>query len=384
MSAVRSPLRVAVLGVKTLPAYAGADRVVEHLLEHAPAGIHFTVYLLRGVNEPLRCSGNRSYIYVPALPGKHLRAASYFFLCCAHYLIKGRFDVAHVHNSDFGVFTPLLKLKRRVRIVGTFHGDPYRRAKWGQAAKVFLRLSEWVFVRACDELTTVSAEKALSGRQVYYVPNGLEPPAMATGEPAFPFEELGLLGGYVLFACGRLDRTKGLHHLLRAYVEIPTELPLLVIGDFSHDPAYAREVERTAAQDPRVVLHPELLDRQALSAVLARCSAFVFPSEFEAMSMMLLEAVAAEALVVCSNIPANVAVVGSDYPYLFQSEDAEALSRTLSSALAASDEWDPGPLTRQVAAAFSWPAAAAAYEQLYKRCRAADPARSCQVSRVEG
>ncbi len=350
-------MRISIFGVKTLPAYAGADRVVERLLDHFPAEYDCTIYLVRSDDAPaLTCTANRHYVYIPALSGKHLRAFSFFLGSALHFLLKGRADVAHVHNSDFGLFCPLLRLKRGVRVVGTFHGHAYQREKWGAGAKAFLRVSEWLFVRSCDALTSVSPLEGPSRSDVRYIPNGVDP-WIATGDGAFPFEDHGLRRGeYVLFACGRLDATKGLHHLLRAYRDVTTDRKLLVVGDFSHDPAYADQIRTAAAEDARVVLHEQLLDRASLFGVLAECTAFVFPSDVEAMSMMLLEAISSGRPVVCSDIPANTAIVGDEYANLFPAGDAAALASVLEGVLAdpATGERDAAVLGR-VAERFRWP-----------------------------
>jgi glycosyltransferase involved in cell wall biosynthesis len=362
---------VAVLGIKRLPALAGADRVVEHLLDSASPQNSYTVYLVKNGAPPLTCTSTRRYVYIPALKGKYLRAPSYFLLCCLHLLLKGDYDVAHVHNSDFGIFCPLLKLKRGLHVVGTFHGDPSKRDKWPVLAKVLLRLSESIFVRLCDTLTSVSAGKTAGGREIYHIPNGAsEPtPLLTDGEkPTRPGLDLEA-GNYVMFACGRLDRTKGLHHLLRAFRELPTDARLLVVGDFSHDARYSRSIEQAAASDQRVVLHRRLVDQTTLVELMRGSSVFVFPSEVEGMSMMLLEAIGSARLVVCSDIPPNVAVVGADYPFLFASGDAPALRAVLANALRAYGEgWDSRSLRNSIVSRFSWKSIAAHYEELYEAC----------------
>jgi glycosyltransferase involved in cell wall biosynthesis len=359
---------VAVLGIKALPAYAGADRVVEHVLDHSSPNNAYTVYLIRDDAPPLSCTSTKRYIYMPAMKGKYVRAPSYFLLCCLHYLAKGRYDVAHVHNSDFGIFCPLLKLKRRVRIVGTFHGDPATREKWNWLAKAFLRASESVFVRACDMLTSVSADKAVAGRAVHHIPNGADSsPSVGRHEVEQQRPDLAVTEGeYVMFACGRLDRTKGLHHLLDAYRDLATDERLLAVGDFRHDAKYSRAVEDAGLADPRVVLHKTLLEQSVLCEVLRGCSVFVFPSEVEGMSMMLLEAISHAKVVVCSDIPANVAVVGADYPFLFASRDPAALGDVLERALDASGgAWDAERLRDRITSTFSWDRIARSYERLY-------------------
>jgi glycosyltransferase involved in cell wall biosynthesis len=367
------PTRIAVLGIKAIPAYAGADRVVEQLLQNAPPTQHHTIYLMRRPGPRLSGTPQRRYVYVPALKGKHLGAASYFFFCCIHYLLRGSYDVAHVHNSDFGLFCPLLRLKRKVHVVGTFHGDPASRAKWNGLAKALLRASERVFVRACHQVTSVSKEKAVAGRKVKYIPNGVYKIPADPARGAELRTRLGIHeGDYVMFACGRLDRTKGLHHLLDAYGTMATSEQLLAVGDFSHDSKYARQIDESAGKDERVVLHRSLVDAATLADMMRQSSVFVFPSEVEGMSMVLLEAVMWARQVVCSDIAANKEIVGADYPLLFDSADPAALKVRLQEALnKEADEHGAMPVQvarERVVARFSWEEIALAYEHAYEAC----------------
>jgi glycosyltransferase involved in cell wall biosynthesis len=347
---------------------AGADRVVEQLLTHSSGRVRFTVYLVRTDAAVLVDNPTAHFVYLPAFRGKYLRAPSYFLLSCFHYLVKCRSDVAHVHNSDFGAFCLLLRLRRRVRIIGTFHGDPAKREKWNRFAKWCLRGSEAVFVRTCDVLTSVSAEKVVSRRPVHYIPNGTDPfdrapavptraalPSVATGDSRF-----------VMFACGRLDRTKGLHHLVDAYRELNTALPLLVVADFSHDATYSAAIRRAGSVDERVHFHDALLDRESLFEVMRRCAVFVFPSEIEGMSMVLLEAVTHAGVVVCSDIEPNLEVVGRDFPFLFRSRDSAALRSVLEDALDASaTRPDLRRVRERLFTTFRWDRIAHRYEALY-------------------
>lgn len=342
-----------------MPAFAGADRVAERLIEQLPQHT-YTVYLVRGDAPPLTCTERMHYVYVPALKGKHSKAFSFFLLSALHFLVKGNADVAHVHNADFGLFVPIVKLKR-VPVVGTFHGSPYLRDKWSAGAKTFLRISEWVFVHSSDRLTSVGPMH-IEGRDIVQIPNGVD--VAEDGPSTFDYDELGLAKGeYVLFACGRLDATKGLHHLLDAYRGLDDQRRLLVIGDFSHDADYSRATEAAAAADPRVVLHRSLLDRASLYDVLRNAAVFVFPSEHEAMSMMLLEAIACRTVVVCSDIPENIAVVGADYPFLFRSRDPESLAATLDRV---SDGADVQEKYSSIVARFRWDEIAARYDAIYR------------------
>jgi glycosyltransferase involved in cell wall biosynthesis len=368
-------VRVAILGIKTYPAMAGADRVVEKLIENRLPRNEYFLYLSRiDNNEVLPCRGNLHFVYVPSVRGKHLGAFVYFLLSSLHVLFKGSCHIAHVHNSDFGLLNIVLRAKRGLKIIGTFHGNPYMRKKWSRIAKFYLKISEYFFVKLSDRLTTVSMPKIAEipirhRHKVTYIPNGIDLQATNETEDGFDYAGLGLRKReYLLFACGRLDETKGLHHLIKAFKNLAVNgLKLLVIGDFTHDHKYAARIEAMSKDFAGVVLFKSILPKARLFDVLRNCRLFIFPSEVEGMSMLLLETISLKVPVVCSDIAENRQVVGNEYKYLFASGNALSLSEKIRAALA-----DPAlpeqciDLCRKVASGFDWRTIAARYEQLYR------------------
>jgi glycosyltransferase involved in cell wall biosynthesis len=370
-------MKIAVLGSKSLPAFAGADRVAENIVRHLPAeaGLHCTVYVVRTPAQPRAfdfAPGIR-VIPIPALQGKHSRATTYFLLSALHCTLVLRPDLAHLHDSAFGPFAWILRLFRpRLPLLGTFHGNPYERAKWSRFAKAFLRFSEAAFIRACRALTTVARAKvadvqARAATPIEFIPNGVDP------APVIPQTGLaarhGLTpGAYLMFAAGRMDPTKGLHHLLDALDQLRPDLPLLVVGGFAgHAQAYSEKLLARCRATPRLVLIPTLLSQPELFELVAGAKLFVFPSEIEAMSMMLLEVISCGVPVLASAIPENTEVTGATYPWLFRNADAADLAAKLSRFL----RTGPGPeiacLRERCARDFHWTAIAARYRELYRR-----------------
>ena len=370
-------MKIAVLGSKSLPAFAGADRVAENIVRHLPAddGNRCHVYVVRTPAQPraFDYAPNVRVIPIPALAGKHSKATTYFFLSALHCALFLRPDLVHAHDSAFGPFAWILRILRpRMPVLGTFHGNPYERAKWSRFAKAFLRFSEAAFVRGCHALTTVARAKvaevqARAKTPIEFIPNGVEPdPAIARTGLA---EKHGLVPGqYLMFAAGRMDPTKGLHHLLDAVAALRLEVPLLVVGGFEgHNQDYSEKLLARCRANPRLVLIPRLLAQPELFELVAGAKLFVFPSEIEAMSMMLLEVISCGVPVLASDIAENVEVVGADYPWLYRNADAAHLAEKLAQFLRAGPGPEIAALRERCARDFNWTAIGARYLALYRR-----------------
>ena len=370
-------MKIAVLGSKSLPAFAGADRVAENILNHLPAddGHRYHIYVVRTPAQPraFDYAPHIRVIPIPAMKGKHSKATTFFLLSALHCAFILRPDLAHAHDSAFGPFAWILRILRpHLPILGTFHGNPYERAKWSRFAKWFLRFSENAFIRDCTALTTVARAKVAEVQArvktpIEFIPNGVNP------DPVIPHtllaEKHGLVPGrYLMFAAGRMDPTKGLHHLLDAYDQLQPDLPLLVVGGFEgHNQEYSEQLLARCRATEHVVLLPRLLSQPELFELVAGAKLFVFPSEVEAMSMMLLEVISCGVPVLASDLAENLEVTGPDYPWLFRSADAADLAEKLAAFL----RTGPGPeiaaLRARCARDFNWTTIAARYLALYRR-----------------
>ena len=98
-------------------------------------------------------------------------------------------------------------------------------------------------------------------------------------------------GRYALFAAARVDPTKGCLDLIKAWRTMDCPTPLLVVGDLWHAPGYESDL-KAAADGMAIHFLPRIEDKAVLAGLVASADVFVFPSTVEAMSMMLLEAMA--------------------------------------------------------------------------------------------
>lgn len=362
--------RIAYLGVKGLPSRAGADRVVEAIV----CGIDHKAYepvvycSRRAVPRGTTLPGVR-LIRIASLPGKHLHATSLFLFAALHCLVLGRYDLVHLHNVEAAYVLPLLRL--RYRVLTTSHGPAQARDKWGKLAKFLIRLTEYPFIYLSTAVTSVAKPLAtyyqrMYGRPVHYIPNGVDDHLQIDANAAQTLlaQHQVEAGRYILFAAGRILATKGCHYLLEAFRALSTTDKLVIVGDTSHVPAYARQL--AALADERVCFIPFVEDKAILLGLIKHARLFVFPSTVEAMSMMLLEAASVGSPIICSDIAENVAVLPNQALF-FAAADSQDLQTKLEWALAHPMEMAARAQDAKnwVYEAFHWPDIIKQYEHLY-------------------
>lgn len=327
-AASRRP-RIGVLGEKFWPSRGGTSRVVESTLRHLADRYDFTMYAFTTDAPGPEVPGVR-VVRFPRLPGGSAGVFAYYARCARHAL-RQDLDLVHVHKTDAAFVLP--RLERRLPCVATTHEIPWTNDKWSLVGKTYFHLMERFFVRSSAVRTCVSREqqrhyRERHGLEVRYVPNGVDTPEFDDRGADALLAQHGVRPGYLLFAARRLISLKGLHHLVEALRRNAFGGTLVVLGDASHAPAYVERV-RAACAGLDVRFPGYVADRAVLMSLVRRASAFVFPSEREGMSVMLLEVAATGTPVLASDIPQNTDVLGPEEALFFRSGDVEDLARGL-------------------------------------------------------
>ena len=170
-------IKVAYIGIKGLPSKGGAERVVEGTVTRLNAKHKVSIYCSHRYTPKDTRLLRIKLIRIPCLPGKHLQPLSLFFFSAIHALLRGDYDLIHLHNVESCLVAPLLRL--RYPVIATSHGPAYAREKWGNIAKLLLRSMDCCFAFFPHELTSVSLPLAKEyeskwKREVSYIPNGVE------------------------------------------------------------------------------------------------------------------------------------------------------------------------------------------------------------------
>ncbi|MCF8245298.1 MAG: glycosyltransferase family 4 protein [Saprospiraceae bacterium] len=324
-------IKIAIFGANYFPSKGGTSRVVENLLRELHSHFEFTVYCFEHPGANTYITGV-STVQFPEIRIKGLGVFLFYLRCCAHLMLKGGYDLVHLHKTDGAFFLPLLNLK--FRTIATSHALPQLDDKWSWLGKFYFQISERLFIKSSGVLTTISSGNAeyyleKYQRRVAHIPNGIFPAGEVPEELSERLlSKHELRPGYLLFAARRVIPLKGCHTLLEALKLLEFKGTLVVAGDMGHLASYTQKLHAAArGLDVRFIGYVDGLDK--LTALLSRASLFVFPSEIEAMSMMLLETATAGTPMVCSDIPQNTAVLSEQEVLFFQSKNAPDLAEKL-------------------------------------------------------
>jgi glycosyltransferase involved in cell wall biosynthesis len=305
--------KIAVIGLKGLPAFGGAATVGENLIHELKDNFRFTVYAVSSHTHREGLHDGYEQIVFKKFFIRKLNILYYYIRSAIHCVFMRRYDLIHLHHVDGAFIIPLLRLKYRVIL--TSHAQPQVNEKWPRIVKHFFTFSERIALWFANRITTVSTPLAdiyrkKTTRTIHYIPNGVSVKQRIA-------EKVIAEENYILFAAGRIIPLKGLHILIKAMHEGNLQKKLLVIGDMEQIPSYKSEIS-ILCEGINVEFIPLIREKPLLLRYVQRADYFVFPSYSENMSLMLLEAALVKTPVICSDIPANTVIFNENEVTFFR------------------------------------------------------------------
>lgn len=337
----KGPLRIAVLGHKTIPSrQGGIEIVVEELtVRMAAMGHQITVYNRSGHHvsgkefdeKKLKEYKGIRMKYVPTIDKKGLAAmsASFFAAVAAAF---GKYDVVHFHAEGPCAMLWLPKLFGK-RCIATVHGLDHQRAKWGKLASTYIMLGEKCAVKFADEIIVLSEGVQqyfldTYGRKTRFIPNGVNRPAIR--EAKIIKDKFGLeKDDYILFL-GRLVPEKGLRYLIQAFRKVDTDKKLVIAGGSSDTDEFTKELKKMAKGDDRI-LFTGFVQGEELDELYSNAYVYTLPSDLEGMPLSLLEAMSYGNCCLVSDIDECASVV-EDKAYVFEKSNVAELQEKLQEA----------------------------------------------------
>jgi len=358
-------MKIAILGTKGIPGHNGVEVVVDSLVPHLSSmGHDITVYGYDSYTQPADSDNCVRIRTVPGSSRKNLEMISHMWNASVDSR-RRNFDIVHIHNTDPCLLAWLPKA--RYGIISTSHGQAYIRKKWGITARTMSKAAERFFIYLPDIITSVSKpladfyEKKYK-KKVFFIPNGIK--CMEAPDKTFLKRWNLEPEKYLFCSAGRIERTKGIHTLLEAYNKLKIDLPLVIAGGGNGtDHQYFRELKH---KKPNGVIFTGFLTGDDLFSLYAHTGVFVFPSEYEAMSMALLEGLSFGVPTIYSNIPENTAVTNG-LGYAFEVSNAVSLVKQLHYVLKHYNEalTVGGKAKKYIKKNYDWKNIAKQYNEIY-------------------
>jgi glycosyltransferase involved in cell wall biosynthesis len=221
-----------------------------------------------------------------------------------------------------------------------------------------------VVIAVSEKVGTELRETGVPAAKIEVVHNGVDAQSFAGAigrRSAFGLPEDKFL---LLFAGDLRTPRKNLGTVLRALAQLPSRVHVVVAGRMKGSPY--PELARASGVADRV----HFLDFVENVAGLMRCvDAYVFPSRYEAMSLALLEAMAAGLPVVTARTAGGAEIIDGECGVVLDDpDDVDALAQAISN-LAGNERLccAMGAAASRVARAFEWSRMGARYVEIYRR-----------------
>lgn len=232
-------------------------------------------------------------------------------------------QLVHAHNPRAALYGGLAARWLGLPMLVTVHLPAYY---WMRGQTRWARFRRWVYQQMdkglyrwlTDQVIYVSKQVYLEAHHMGLVtptrtrviPNGIETqPAMHNGPATGALIPKVTPGVPVLCCVGRLETQKGIDVLLAALGQVRTRnWRLWLVGDGSQ-----RESLQAQARHHGLENHIDFLGfRTDVAALLRASDIFVLPSRYEAMSLALLEALAAGCACVVTEVGENATVIETE------------------------------------------------------------------------
>lgn len=321
--------KIAVIGLKGLPAFGGAARSNSQLLSRLKNEFDITIYTINTHHLSNYDLNGLRVINIKGFRLKRFNTFHYYLTSAFHCLFKGSYDIVQLNHLYSGYIVPLLKL--RYKVILTAHGIvPKDDNKWNFIDKIFFKLFENIALKFADLIISVSKPhidyfRMKTAKPIIYIPNGAE-----TLQSTIENENKK---NYLLFAAARIISLKGCHTFLEALNLINYKEKIIIVGDIEQVENYKIKIKKlTSSLD--VEFTGLIKDKSKLYKYVQGSKYFIFPSFNEGLSNMLLEVASLKTPIIASDIIENKSVFDDNEVLYFKTGDAKDLSEKISWALA--------------------------------------------------
>jgi glycosyltransferase involved in cell wall biosynthesis len=373
------PMKIAILGTRGIPArYGGFETFAEELAKRlARDGHDVVVYCRRAFAQPTDVLpvGVRRVI-LPGLSSKHFDTLWHTGISSVHVTF-GSADVVLICNVANSLFAWIPRMFGKPTVLNV-DGLDRKRKKWNIFGRTFLLFCEAVSVFTPSRIVTDSLSIQRYYRQHYHcsssmIAYGAEFPSHVPGPERFQLTP----GRYLLYV-SRLEPENNPELVIRAYREVATDWPLVVVGGNSYHPEYPEYLKSIA--DPRVMFTGAVYG-EGYWTLQRGAALFISGCEVGGTHPTLLEAMAAGTPILYLDKEENRETV-ADAGIAFQA-DVKNLAQNLTRLIG--DEAGRAELAQharlRAAQHYSWDTITSQYEELFEELLGRPRVKAAQENR---
>jgi glycosyltransferase involved in cell wall biosynthesis len=284
-------LKIAIIGTVGLPAkYGGFESLAEYLTKHLGSTFDITVYCSSAFyKKKLKNYNGAQLKYIP-LNANGAQSILYDIISIFHAIFYA--DVLLILGVSGCVVLPLVKLISSKKIIVNIDGLEWKRAKWGKAAKWFLKYSEKLSVQYAD---TIIADNKVIQDYVwdrYQVKSELIAyGADHTSNEALSKEVLNqfsFLNEKYAFKVCRIEPENNVHIILEAFSECPG-LTLVMVGNWENS-RYGSQLKQRYTVFKNIHLINPIYDQNILNQIRSNCYVYIHGHSAGGTNPSLVEA----------------------------------------------------------------------------------------------
>lgn len=273
---------------------------------------------------------------VVALPGYPKKKVDYLsFLKLLKIINDKRIDIIHSHSTDSLVDASLCRLlKPRLKSIHTFHSGnyPQMRKKYLLMERFFSKLPDRLIAVGYEQQKLLVRTLNIRNRTIQTIWNGVEEINPEVDHELF--NGIKMDGKVIIGSISTFIEQKGLVYLLEAASILSqqrNDFIFVVAGDGPLRKKLEQKIKELKIQD-KVILFGWV--NQAVSKIMPIVDIFFQPSLWEAMSMVVLEAMSMGKPIVATDVGENRHVIENGKTgYLVKVKDVPSMVKMLSSLI---------------------------------------------------
>lgn len=305
-------MKIAMIGQKGIPSRSGGveihvEEIAKGLIED---GVEVDVYCRKAYCDDSKSNYKGINLkYIPSINTKSLDAITYTIIATVCALFKN-YDVFHYHALGPSSMAWLPKIFGK-KVICTVHGLDWKREKWGNLAKKYLKFGEYVIAKYADSIIVLTKSMEIYFKEVWQretnvIPNGVEIGELVEAQIIKEKYKVKK-DSYILFLA-RLVPEKGAHYLINAFNSIETDKKLIIAGGSSYTDKYVEYIKDLAKNNNNIIFTGVVRGKE-LNELYSNAYFYVLPSEIEGLPISLLEAMSFSNCCLVSDIDENLETI---------------------------------------------------------------------------